>query len=203
MAKDGSKIYLSESREPSPDLLSRLSQLLPFTIPILRRLQFMDIKGGKTEFSRVLWCAANEPGSTNTEEFAVAYLDFSRGPETEMWLYSSIEQGRQSEARNRQAETQVTELLRRIREIEQSYARKSARDTPGIVLVGSLHERVFNMLRGQGRIAQATVPHFKFIFNVEDLPHMTPLPDKSLQWRHINKGDIPLVLSRTSIPRRE
>ncbi|RFU25339.1 hypothetical protein B7463_g10998, partial [Scytalidium lignicola] len=63
-------------------------------------------------------------------EFAVAYLDFSRGPETEMWLFSSIEQGSLSEARSRQAEAQITSLLCHVREIEKKlqFIKRDARD---------------------------------------------------------------------------
>ncbi|KAH8815067.1 hypothetical protein F5884DRAFT_851569 [Xylogone sp. PMI_703] len=194
------RIQVNTSHEASPDVLSLLSQQLPFSLPVLRRLEFMAFSGGKTNDSHVLSCSVKEPGDLH-EEFTVAYLDFSRGPETEMWLYSSIERGDMSVARWEQGEALIAALLHSIQEIEKRHG--LSRETPGIVLVGSLHERIVNILESQGRVATKTVPHFKFIFKVEELPAMPPLPDEDLVWAQIKKEDIPLVLSRTSIPRRE
>ncbi|KAI0817499.1 hypothetical protein GGR55DRAFT_693716 [Xylaria sp. FL0064] len=93
-------------------LLARSHPLL--TLPLIRRLQFAaKFPGGITEHARILWCSrvaleehpllgaskGDDGGKVGVVEgakeeevpFAAAYLDFSRGPETELWIYSSME----------------------------------------------------------------------------------------------------------------
>ncbi|KAI1203133.1 hypothetical protein F5X97DRAFT_158929 [Nemania serpens] len=91
--------------------LLRKSHLLQ-ALPLVRRLQFTMFPGGITEHARILWCSraslehysttaavaddddsnGNETRSLREEKpFAAAYLDLSRGPETELWIYSSME----------------------------------------------------------------------------------------------------------------
>ncbi|KAI1828112.1 hypothetical protein F4861DRAFT_243876 [Xylaria intraflava] len=90
---------------------------IPYSLPLIRRLRFTGFPGGCTQHTRILWSsrlpveeypASHEAGagagarsSPGTEgeagpveemiPFAAAYLDFSREPETELWLYSSLE----------------------------------------------------------------------------------------------------------------
>ncbi|KAK0119004.1 hypothetical protein ONS96_012075 [Cadophora gregata f. sp. sojae] len=130
-------------------------------------------------------------------------LIFSRGTETEMWLYSSMEklEGSQIETK---CQEQVLEILRRVKDIEGPYVQvNGARATPGIVLTGSLNEKVLNLLEEQQRVKQATGPHFKFIFEAGNLPPDVALHSEDLVYSEIRRSDVPLVLSRTEIPRKE
>ena len=135
------------------------------------------------------------------QDFAVAYLDFSRGPETEMWLYSSIENP-VTDGNNTVCEEQILELLKRVRDIESQIA-QDRREWPGVVLIGTLHEKILGILEKHARVKEKTYEHFKFIFKVENLPTGVPLPDKELSYSTVKLSDIPLVLSRTHIPRKE
>ncbi|KAI0432937.1 hypothetical protein F5Y09DRAFT_113528 [Xylaria sp. FL1042] len=93
------------------ELLARSHPLL--ALPLIRRLQFAArFPGAITEHARILWCSGvaleehpllaaskrdnvqgvkEEGGEEEEVPFAAAYLDFSRGPETELWIYSSME----------------------------------------------------------------------------------------------------------------
>ena len=190
------------SLEESPDGISQstfiaLSDHLPHSIALFRRLQFMNIKGGKTTNSHVFTLFESP------EIFTVAYLDFSRGTETEMWLYSSMERLPGSEIETN-CQEQVLEILKRVKAIENPYVEANGtRATPGIVLIGSLHEKILRFLEDQQRVKQATGPHFKFIFKAADLPPEIVLRSEDLVYSEIRKSDIPLVLSRTEIPRKE
>ncbi|KAL2064981.1 hypothetical protein VTL71DRAFT_4121 [Oculimacula yallundae] len=189
---------LEESQNGISDTtLSLLSTHLPNSIALFRRLQFMNIAGGKTSNSHVLELYESD------DVFTIAYLDFSRGPETEMWLYSSTERlpGNKIEAKCQQ---QVLEILKRVKGIETSYvAANGPRTTPGIVCLGSLHEKTLAFLQGRQKVQDVTEPFFKFIFESGNLPPEIPIKSEELVYTEVRKKDILLVLSRTNIPRKE
>jgi hypothetical protein len=191
-------INIIENRTPPKEVLSVLEQHLPYSLPVLRRLQFMSFPGGQTPDSHVLSTLDKD---LQSQEFAVAYLDFSRGPETEMWLYSSIENP-QAGGNKTACEEQILEMLKRVRDIESQIV-QDARGWPGVVLIGSLHEKILGILEKHLMVKEKTYEHFKFIFRVENLPTAAPLPDKELSYSAVRLSDIPLVISRTHIPRKE
>jgi len=185
-------------RDDGPEaLISVLSEHLPGSLPLLRRLQFMNIKGGRTETSHILASFKRDPGRC----FVAAYLDYSRGPETEIWIFSSLEKGEHTVEEFTLCEDQIMALFRLCRDIEKNCT--FDRETPGIVLVGSLHETVLDVLREKKLVQMATGPHYKYIFEESRLPACRPLPSGDLSWSTIQPTNIPLVLSRTEIPRKE
>lgn len=173
-----------------------LTARLPQSLPVLRRLQFMNIKGGQTSNSLVLASFRAEVERC----CVIAYLDFSRGPETEMWLYSSMEGGGFSRAEEALCEEQIVALLSYASQVERDFG--EGRETPGIVLIGTLHEKALQALERRGMVEAATPRNIKFVFDTRKLPHARPIPDQ-LQWTTIRAQDIPLVLSRTDVPRKE
>lgn len=68
-----------DTPEPSARILSILTDHLPHSLALLRRLQFTRFSGGKTDNTHVL-SVFPDGGSHPDEAFAIAYLDFSRGP---------------------------------------------------------------------------------------------------------------------------
>jgi hypothetical protein len=188
---------IKDNVDPPELVLEVLTQHLPYSLPTLRRLQFMATPGGrKTPNSHVLSTFDTEAPGT---DFVVACLDFSRGPDTEMWLYSSLENPA-TPGDEAVWEEQILKLLARTREIEADY--QAQRATPGILLIGSIHKRVFGLLQKHSLVKSQTPEHFKFLFKVKDLPPAKELPD-GLSWSEVKPSDIPLVLSRTSIPYQE
>ena len=129
-------------------------------------------------------------------DFFVAFLDLSKGPETEMWLYSSIE-NQDTPGDEVICEKQIMNLFSHVRGIEKAY--QSQRETPGIVLVGALHKTIVEILDKHSMVSTKTEEHFKFIFKVDDLPDARSLP-KTLSYSTVRPSDIALVLSRTAIP---
>ncbi len=149
--------------------------------------------GAKTPDSHVLSTLdTSSPG----QEFFVACLDFSRGPDTEMWVYSSLENSSVPSIRA-VCEAQILSLISRVREIEAACSAQRA--TPGILLIGSLHKSVFEILQKHELVQRHTTEHLKFLFRLEDLPLGGELPD-GMALSEVGAEDIPLVLSRTAIP---
>ncbi|KAK4128768.1 hypothetical protein N657DRAFT_560978 [Parathielavia appendiculata] len=87
-------IILEDTPTPSEPLLRLLKSHLPHSLPVLRRLQFaLNFSGGRTPHTHVLY--AHYPGDDTNDtkggHFAAGCVDLSRGPETQLWIYSSLE----------------------------------------------------------------------------------------------------------------
>ena len=187
------KVDIIDNTEASQSVLKVLTQHLPNSLPLLRRLQSMQLSAGRTLDSHVLSTFGREdPG----RDFLVAYVDLSKCPETEIWLYSSME-NTEAPGNAIACEEQVLTLFARVREIEKTF--EGLRQTPGIVLVATLHSRIFEILEKHSLVRSKTEEHLKFIFKMDTLPAGKPLPDE-LFWSTIKLSEIPLVLSRTTIP---
>lgn len=230
-----------------PEALAKLLTLFDplHTLPLVRRLQFTRFPGGITEHTRILFSSTvsleerltTATAAVDTDSnihpdakdksippFAAAYLDFSRGPETELWVYSSLERRCSSSAAGKQADADgddelekqeiasVLALLRNVKRREAEYfapgsARAAAREHPTL-LVGNLNEVLRARLVGAGVDLVSTGLYDKFLFCVEDLPDVK-LPDgisgdgRSWVWDRVRPEDIPLTILRTKIPRRE
>jgi hypothetical protein len=164
----------SPSTIPS-HLFTRLNSRLPFSLTVLRRSQFASrVEGGSTPNSHILYV---HDGSHADRHFAAAYVDLSRGPETECWIYSSLQNSvalnpipTSSEAlpadlspdEQEVCVQQLLLLLRRIRAIESSYASAHGEEgfdkghSRGHVRIGSLHETVRRLLIAAGVSVKAT-----------------------------------------------
>ncbi|KAK3341623.1 hypothetical protein B0T25DRAFT_573984 [Lasiosphaeria hispida] len=198
-------------------LLAALTPHLPHSLPLLRRLQFAhNIPGGTTATTRVVWARY---GDSVGELFAAAYVDLSRGPETECWLYSTMEDAvegvgaeevRLAEGEEGEEEEElVLEVLRGVRELEEGGegARFFER---GWFMVGSLHEVVRQRLiaRGVGvaktrNVAEELEWEFcgKWLFRVEALEERG-LP-QGMGWDVATRADVPVIQGLTSMPRKE
>ncbi|KAK4181602.1 hypothetical protein QBC36DRAFT_361206 [Triangularia setosa] len=86
------------TRVPDP-VLSLLQAFLPQTLPVLRRIQFAKNfaeRGGTTKSSRVVHVYHPEfynpaDDGSQGQYFVTAYVDLTRWPETQVWLFSSVE----------------------------------------------------------------------------------------------------------------
>ncbi|KAI1423952.1 hypothetical protein F5Y12DRAFT_499534 [Xylaria sp. FL1777] len=166
-------------------------------------------------------------GRTASEEqapFAAAYLDLSRGPETELWIYSSMEarmyglegkEGPKDPEREREETACAVALLREVKRQQDLYfapasARAAEREFPTI-LVGNLNEVLRERLVAPevGMALVSTGLYDKWIFEVGELPDVG-LPEvlgddggRRWAWDVVRKEDIAFTISRTKIPRRE
>ncbi|KAI1734470.1 hypothetical protein F4680DRAFT_462357 [Xylaria scruposa] len=205
---------------------------LPHALPLARRMRFTTFPGGITEHARILWASEVSldeylAGAQNAEDarpFAAAYLDFSRGPETELWIYSSLEirsgpsggerAGEEEEDKERDEIACAVALLREVKRLQDLYFtpgsdRARDREFPTI-LVGNLDEVLRERLLGAGMAIFSTGLYDKFIFKVDDLP-VVKLPEvlggdggaRRLVWDRLRPEDIPYAISQSKIPRKE
>ncbi|KAG7293023.1 hypothetical protein NEMBOFW57_003068 [Staphylotrichum longicolle] len=215
-------ILLTDTPQPSTPLLTLLESHLPHSLPVLRRLQFaLKFLGGSTPHTHVLYAryddddnnnnnngeeqqqqtngeGAGERRGTRKGHFAAACVDLSRAPETEVWVYSSLEDGVN---RGGGCIAAATESRRK-------------EDGAGMkVLIGSLHETVRQGLLARGvemdksaNIGPELDWEFcgKWLFRVEDLPVAGDegLPE-GMRWDRAMKADVETIRARSSINRQE
>jgi hypothetical protein len=193
---------------PPPALLALLSQHIPHSLPLLRRLQFTRFPGGITEHTKILWCSDTELTDDKPARtiFAAGYLDFSRGPETELWLYASVEHHFANATPTGTSEVAecgnlAARLLQEVKRIRDEYSEE--RRTLSTILIGTLSETLRQLLVQHNVVFPYVSVYDKWLFRVDELPDVTSPLTKGMHWGSIRREDISLVLSRTDIPRKE
>lgn len=215
---------VTEIIPPVPETeFGRLRDHLPQSLPLLRRIQFTHYPQGTTEHARYL-IATDSDGATDggdappppsQRHFAAAYLDLSKGPETEMYLYTTLEDAGDPASVPHDEVERVLDLaaalLRRGRvAAEEAMRSGSPRLARGAgFLVGGLHQPTYELLRSRrGLTSSYHNPHHAWLFRLERLP--APLPEGNgegpgpgLRWDVVRREDVPLIASRTYIPKIE
>lgn len=188
---------------PPSLLLTVLQSHLPYSLNVLRRLQFASrVEGGSSPSAYII-----SVSSPDTPHFCAAYYDPSRGPETECWAYSTLED---SVPINRDPESfayippnlpenevktcveQLVLLFRRLAAIEAEFTSSCEEhglpaDTyrqPGAVRIGACHETVRRLLMavGVGIRSTGVVPkgkdwefYAKWLVRVDEVANATEL----------------------------
>ncbi|OTA92117.1 hypothetical protein M434DRAFT_12622 [Hypoxylon sp. CO27-5] len=203
-----------------PEALEQLLRAhhLPHALPLLRRMRFTRFPGGITEHTRILFAAAGgaELGdATSDTPFAAAYLDLSRGPETQIWMYSSLERrpdalvsaASQSRGEGQQEGEEVgkeevaAQCARRV--LVEVKRQRDAYSTESTILAGTLSETLRLALLNQGVVFARVGVYDKWMFRLDDLPHVPSPLAPDMRWQGFRREDIPLMLSRTNIQRTE
>ncbi|KAK2017647.1 hypothetical protein LZ32DRAFT_600431 [Colletotrichum eremochloae] len=202
-------------------LVPLLEMHLPNSLPVLRRLQFTRFKGGMRPTARVIFasdaplspCIASEPPSRH---FTVAYLDFGSDKETQLFMYSTLEDedgaaiSCEKEKEREVAELQIMAVLEAVRQVsrEQPDGGGGGRAYPGACLVGTLATatRAAMVRRGATVRPRASYEYEKWLFRVEEVPDevgpdSAQLPEGAT-WGPATERDCEVVIARTDIPRQ-
>ncbi|RKU42636.1 hypothetical protein DL546_000261 [Coniochaeta pulveracea] len=187
---------------PSP-LLTVLQSHLPYSLNVLRRLQFASrVEGGSSPSAYTI--SVSSPDSAH---FCAAYYDPSRGPETECWVYSTLEDAvpfntdpesfayippNLPENEVKTCVEQLLLLFRRLAAIEADFTSSCKEhglpaDTyrePGAVRIGACHETIRGLLMtaGVGIRSTGVVPkgkdwefYAKWLARVDEMTKATEL----------------------------
>ncbi|KAK7941234.1 uncharacterized protein PG986_013621 [Apiospora aurea] len=193
---------------------------------------FIKFPGGITEHARILYASdAALPSPTNGtgvaaatrldtqnhyHSFTAAYLDISRGPETQMWMYSTLERYGSSEMEEKKEQRQralhhTVSLLRAARRIREHHVATPSQSSPlgPCILAGTLNEALRIALRDESGVASSHVSLYdKWLLDVRGLPLVgngkeEPLLEPGMRWGAVRREDIALVLSRSDVPRKD
>lgn len=196
-----------DSLDARDSTIALLNGHLPQALSLQRRLHFMRFPGGSTEHSHVLFCTDPEKpwgAGDAPRHFAAAYLDFSRAPETPMWLYSTLEEDSTlSEAEVQEVLDLVYAILRHVKAEAARYPGKLHRENG--VMIGGLHEGTRQLLLARGITTETYYnPHDKWLFQVSELPTglKSPLAD-DMKWDTVRREDCDLIVSSTKVPKAE
>ncbi|MCJ1380303.1 hypothetical protein MMC17_003406 [Xylographa soralifera] len=142
---------------PSPrlTLLPHLLPLLPYTLPLVRRIQFHF----QSPHAHILSTLAPDtppphspPTTTAPPPFAALYLDRSRAPETECWLFSTLElpASMQPTSPPQNETNALSHLLALLTHIPHLPLPPSYPPTqpPSRLLLGAIHRSVLQALAG-------------------------------------------------------
>jgi GNAT superfamily N-acetyltransferase len=207
-------------------LLPILRDLLPYPLPLYRRLQFPN----RSEYSHVL---ATFPPSTSDNNsignknnfstdvprcFAVGFVDRTRRPETEAWIFLSGEIPGRCVEDCTPCKDALISLTRHIATLplpESVHAMHLTGDkmylshmaNPDIILFGGLHSLSTAILKAAKLIPEELegfldYAYIKYLFQSSTLPASSDLPS-GLHWDKVRRQDLALVRSRTSIPRQD
>ncbi|SPO02590.1 uncharacterized protein DNG_05263 [Cephalotrichum gorgonifer] len=137
-----------------PDaLLDLLVGHVPHSLPLLRCLQFTKLHGSGTPAPKILFASDNsippwEGAGGQVDAFTAAYLDLAAGPETQMWVYSTLEDNGLSEEEEDICSRQIESLVNEARRIGREYDGELA--YPGRILIGSLHSSTQGIIERKG-----------------------------------------------------
>lgn len=201
-----------DSPTPVPAaLLAPLKAHLPHSLALLRRAQFSHLPGGTSPHAHFLFASASA-AAHHPEHFAAAYLDLSAQPETQLYLYSTLQDGSTARDDEDEDEDVVVEhvlglcavLFARVRRIAEGAAGGVFGDG---VMVGGLHEATFRLLLARrGLVSCYWNAHEEWLFRVDELPvggegEVGVVKRLGLGWSVVRRDEVGLVASRTTIPK--
>ncbi|KAM0254684.1 hypothetical protein ACHAQJ_006534 [Trichoderma viride] len=181
---------------------------LPYSLPLLRRLQFTKFTNGTSPYARILFVSDAELSSygkfQKPEVYTAAYVDFSK-PETQMYIYSTLEHHRnRDDTSNRELyEQQVAQMVQEVIRLRKEYGQELLFTNPDRILIGTLHSEVRSILETfEGRVQpRPTGIYDKWLIKRDELPPLDESLPSGMYWDSANLDDCRIIVSRTEIPR--
>lgn len=216
---------------PVPEsLINPLKEHLPHSFALLRRAQFTHFPNGTSPHAHFLYASEPSPRSSADatcppyKHFAAAYLDLSAGPETQMFLYSTLQDAGDDivssvpDAEVAHVLDLCAALFARVRLIaaETAAEGRHALHRAHGAMVGNFHEATYQLLVARrGLVSSYWNPHDVWLFRVDELPPLPPPPpeteleasslakvgEEGLVWSVVRREDVPLIASRTKLPK--
>lgn len=185
------------------ELVDLLTAELPYSLPLLRRLQFTKFPHGTSEHARVIFISDAEL-SSRPDVYTAAYLDFSRSG-TQMFVYSTLEHPRNGDDTSNDDlyEQQVAELVQEVIDLRKQYGKELLFTNPERILIGSLHSKIRSILEKlEGRVESRPSGLFdKWLMKRDELPLLGDSLPSGMSFDSASFEDCRIICSRTDIPR--
>ncbi|KAL6889145.1 hypothetical protein GGI43DRAFT_226558 [Trichoderma evansii] len=187
------------------ELVELLSTELPYSLPLLRRLQFTKFSHGTSQHARVIFVSDTQL-SSRPKAYTAAYLDFSK-MESQMFIYSTLEHSRNKDGTDSGGvyEQQLGAVVQEVIRLRKEYGQELLQifTNPDRILVGSLHSETRSVLeRFEGRVAPRPSGLFdKWLMKRDALPPPDDSLPSGMYWDSANLDDCRIIVSRTDIPR--
>lgn len=179
------------------DVESMLGAHTPYSLPLLRRLQHAKHIQPSPQARTIL---VSHPDGSLT----AAWVDFAGGPDTQMWLYSTLDDESETVPIDHYTAThytaQLEELTMEILRLGAQYGKSS--HYPGALLLGSLTTPVRRLLEKMNRVQSRPSGYYdKWLFRPENLPTQDDGLPPGMRWDEANLSDCQIVVARTNLPR--
>ncbi|KAK0386756.1 hypothetical protein NLU13_6592 [Sarocladium strictum] len=198
------------SKLPVPStVIQRLERHLPFSLPVLRRLQSASSQAQDGKYYRVIVSAyCRHPKSEEDMNmdpldvpFTMAFVELGARPDTQLWVYSTFEDVPDAQVSETvdMYRSQMRSVVAELKALREEYRGENAFGQS--VLMGSAHSpRVMGLLRGYNRLKEETAGTYdKWLFRLENLPVQTGLPD-DLTWNNATEEDCQVAMSHATVP---
>ncbi|KYK61107.1 hypothetical protein DCS_02248 [Drechmeria coniospora] len=187
-----------------PDqLIELVSDRLPTSITLLRRLQFAVRENGATANTRIIVASDTGnlgDGTLKPRIFTAVHADLSPRAPISLFMYSTLEdKSREMIAGDREEhEAQVSEVVNALIRLRSQFDPEG--NYPTSVLLGSVHEDVGAILIKLGRVLPQHL-YEKWLFRVQDIPPTDLQLPRGMHWGSATAADCKLAVSRSNIPR--
>lgn len=190
-------------------LIDLLNAELPYSLPLLRRLQSTKFKHGTSPHARIVFVSdikfTSDTHDQQPKAYTAAYLDFSR-EETQMYIYSTLEHVRnRDDTSNRELYTQqLAGMVQEIILLRKEYGRELFFTDPDRILIGSIHAEVRSILEklpGNRVGPRPSGLYDKWLIKRDELPVLDESLPSGMYWDSATLDDCHIVVSRTDIPR--
>ncbi|KAH6604460.1 hypothetical protein Trco_006167 [Trichoderma cornu-damae] len=188
-------------------LVELLTVELPYSLPLLRRLQSTKFEHGTSPHARTIFVSDTDFAIIEQAQkpmtYSAAYLDFSR-QETQMYIYSTLENSRnRDDTSNRELyEQQLAELVQEVIRLRKEYGPELLFTNPDRILIGALHSETRSILeKFQGRVEpRPTGIYDKWLIMRDQLPFLDESLPPGMYWDSADLDDCRTIVSRTDIP---
>ncbi|KAL7917310.1 hypothetical protein ACQKWADRAFT_307088 [Trichoderma austrokoningii] len=187
------------------ELVELLTTELPYSLPLLRRLQFTKFPHGTSEHARVIFISDTEL-SLRPDAYTAAYLDFSKSG-TQMFVFSTLENPRNGgdTSNDDMYKEQIADLVQKVISLRKEYGKELLFTNPDRILIGSLHSKIRSILELEaleGRVESRPSGLFdKWLMSRDELPLLGDSLPPGMEWGTASLDDCRIICSRTDIPR--
>lgn len=192
---------------PPDRLLRLLENHLPHSLLMFRKLQYLKHRSADSALPEVIYTSnrgklGDSDSDAEPEAFTVLFINTSSSGSTAMYVYSTIEDGRNDDADESEYERQldvITQELLKLRRVVEGHMGK---EVPDIVVLGGLNSVTRRLWEKTGRIAgRSSSSYDNWILDMINVPDLgSSLPD-GMVWDTVDLEDCRVVASRTDIPR--
>ena len=190
---------------PPDKMLRLLQKRLPHSLILFRKLQYLKRTRSDSPLPEIIFTSNRgtfSETSPDPEAFTVAYMNTSGRASTAMYIYSTIEDGRDDGVGEQEYERQLGVITREAMQLRQTLQRDQGKTVPEAVVLGALNTATRRLLEKSSRIkGRPSGIYDNWILDLEKVPNLgSDLPD-GMFWDTATLDDCRIVASRTDIPR--
>lgn len=188
-------------------MLRLLQRRLPHSLILFRKLQYLKRTRSDSPIPEIIFTSNGgnfneDETSPDPEAFTVAYMNTSGRASTAMYIYSTLEDGRDDGVSEQEYERQLGVITREAMQLRQTLQRDQGKAVPEVVVLGALNTSTGRVLEKSGRLkGRPSSIYDNWILEIEKVPKLSYDLQDGMFWDTATLDDCRVVASRTDIPR--